>query len=106
MRDATSTATLAAATGDKDENTRLAACWGLARIATPACVEPVLKAAAKAESWEKIQVNKAALQLAENLAAAGKKDKAREACNLLVNANREEDEGYIRESAERIIAGL
>ena len=37
---------------------------------------------------------------------SGNKDKAREACNLLVNANREEDEGYIREAAERIIAGL
>ena len=106
LRDAASTGALATATGDKDENTRLAACWALARIATPACVEPVLKAAAKAESWEKIQVNKAALQLAENLAAAGNKDKAREACNLLVNANREEDESYIREAAERIIAGL
>ncbi len=106
LRDAASTAALTGATGENDENTRLAACWGLARIATPGCIEPVLKAVAKAESWEKIQANKAALLLAENLAASGNKDKAREACNLLVNANREADEGYIREAAERIIAGL
>ena len=106
IRDSASTAALAAATEDKDENTRLVAGWSLARIATPACVQPVVKAAAKAKSWEKIQANKAALLLAENLAASGNKDKAREACNLLINANQEEDDSYIREAAERIIAGL
>ena len=106
LRGQASIAALADAAADKDEDTRLAACRGLARIATPACLEPVLKVAAKAESWEKIQVNKAALLLAENLAASGSGDKAREACNLLVNANREEDEAYIRDAAERIIAGL
>ena len=89
-----------------NENTRLVAGWSLARIATPACVQPVVKAAAKAKNWEKIQANKAALLLAENLAASGNKDKAREACNLLINANQEEDDSYIREAAERIIAGL
>ena len=106
IRDTASTAALAGATEDKDENTRLAAGWSLARIATPACVQPVVKAAAKAKSWEKIQANKAALLLAENLAASGNKDKAREACNLLINANQEEDDSYVREAAERIIAGL
>jgi len=106
IRDSASTAALAAATEDKDENTRLVAGWSLARIATPACVQPVVKAAAKAKNWEKIQANKAALLLAENLAASGNKDKAREACNLLINANQEEDDSYIREAAERIIAGL
>ena len=65
-----------------------------------------VKAAAKAKRWEKIRANKAALLLAENLAASGNKDKAREACNLLINANQEEDDSYVREAAERIIAGL
>jgi len=106
IRDTTSTAALAGATEDKDENIRLVAGWGLARIAAPACVQPVVKAAAKAKSWEKIQANKAALLLAENLAASGNKDKARETCNLLINANQEEDDSYVREIAERIIAGL
>ena len=106
LRDTASTATLADATRDKDENTRLAASLGLARIATPACIQPVVKAAAKAKRWEKIRANKAALLLAENLAASGNKDKARDTCNLLVNANQEEDNSYVREAAERIIAGL
>ncbi|HBO52104.1 MAG TPA: hypothetical protein DD471_08990 [Planctomycetes bacterium] len=106
IRDTASTAALAGATEDKDENTRLVAGWGLARVAAPACVQPVVKAAAKAKSWEKIQANKAALLLAENLAASGNKDKARETCNLLINANQEEDDSYVREIAERIIAGL
>ncbi|MAM46388.1 MAG: hypothetical protein CMJ91_06945 [Planctomycetes bacterium] len=106
LRDAPSTATLASATEDKDENIRLAAIRGLARIATPACVQPVVKTAAKAKSWEKIQANKAALLLAENLAASGSTDKARETCNLLINANEEEDDAYVREAAERIISGL
>ena len=106
LRDTASTAALAGATEDKDENTRLAAISGLARIATPACVEPVLKAAAKAKGWEKIRANKASLLLAENLAASGNKDKARETCNLLVNANQAEDDSYVREAAERVIAGL
>jgi hypothetical protein len=106
LRDVGSTRALSEATKDKDENTRLAAARGLARIATPACIEPVINAAQKAKAWEKIQLNKAGLLLAENLAAAGKKDKAREACNLLINVNPEEDELYIREIAEGIIAGL
>jgi len=106
LRDKASTATLAAATEDKDEDTRLAASWGLARIATPDCVQPVIKAAEKAESWEKIKANKSALLLAENLSSSGNKDKARETCNLLINANQEEDDSYVRDAAERIIAGL
>lgn len=106
IRDTTSTAALAGATEDKDENIRLVAGWGLARIAAPACVQPVVKAAAKAKNWGKIQANKACLLLAENLAASGNKDKARETCNLLVNANQDEDDSYVREAAERIIAGL
>ena len=106
LRDKASTATLAAATEDKDENTRLAASWGLARIATPDCVQPVIKAAEKAKSWEKIQANKAALLLAENLRSSGNKDEARETCNLLINANQEEDDRYVRDVAERIIAEL
>ena len=56
--------------------------------------------------WEKIQANKAALLLAENLRSSGNKDKARETCNLLINANEEEDDAYVREAAERIISGL
>ena len=106
LRDTDSTATLASATEDKDENTRLAAARSLARIATPACIEPVIKAAQKAKAWEKIQLNKAGLLLAENLSSAGNKDKARETCNLLINANPEEDDSYVREAAGRIIAGL
>ena len=106
LRDADSTATLASATEDKDENIRLAAARSLARIATPACIEPVIKAAQKAKAWEKIQLNKAGLLLAENLSSAGNKDKARETCNLLINANPQEDDLYVREAAGRIIAGL
>ena len=106
LRDQAATETLAAATEDKDENTRLAASWALANIATPACVQPVVKAADRARSWEKIQANKAALLLAENLAGSGDKDKARDTCNLLINANPEEDEAYVRDAAERIISRL
>ena len=106
LRDTDSTATLASATEDKDENTRLAAARSLARIATPACIEPVIKAAQKAKAWEKIQLNKAGLLLAENLSSAGNKDKARETCNLLINANPQEDDLYGREAAGRSIAGL
>ncbi len=106
LRDASSTGALSEATQDKDENTRIAAAGSLARIATPACIGPVIKAAQKAQAWEKIRLNKASLLLAENLAEAGNKDKARETCNLLINANPEEDDSYVREAAGRIIAGL
>ena len=106
LRDPASTAPLASATEDKDENTRLAAARRLARIAPPACIEPVIKAAQKAKAWEKIQLNKAGLLLAENLSSAGNKDKARETCTLLINANPQEDDLYVREAAGRIIAGL
>lgn len=106
LLDADSTGALSEATKDKDENTRIAAARSLARIATPACIEPVINAAQKAKAWEKIQLNKAGLLLAENLSSAGNKDKARETCNLLINANPEEDDLYVREAAGRIIAGL
>ena len=107
LRDTASTAALAAATEDKDENIRLAASLALAQIATPACVQPVVQVAVKAKSWGKIKANKAGLLLAENLAASASKDEARETCNLLINANQEDDdESYIREAAERIISGL
>ena len=106
LRDANSTGALSEATQDKDENTRIAAAGSRARIATPACIVPVIKAAQKAQAWEKIRLNKASLLLAENLAEAGNKDKARETCNLLINANPEEDDSYVREAAGRIIAGL
>ncbi len=72
LRDATSVATLREAVGDPDADIRLAAGWALANIGDQGAVDLLLRAAKTAKGWERIQMTKACLLLAEKLQAAGK----------------------------------
>lgn len=72
LRDATSVAALREAVGDPDAGIRLAAGWALANIGDQGAVDLLLRAAKTAKGWERIQMTKACLLLAEKLQTPGK----------------------------------
>ena len=78
LADAKSAATLQAALKDKDREVRIAAAVGLANIGQVNAADELLKMADTAQGWERTQANKACLVMAERLAAAGKKQDAKD----------------------------
>ena len=60
------------AASDENQDVRLTALWSLAGIGATEGIGPILKATAATESWPRRQAVRAALLLADNLAAAGK----------------------------------
>ncbi len=91
---------------DGDAEIRASAAWGLARIADEAAAEPMLQLADSKQGWERIRETEACLLLAENLAKAGKKDKARAIYTHLRQSRNDPSEAYVREAAERGLATL
>ena len=91
---------------DGDAEIRASAAWGLARIADEAAAEPMLQLADSKQGWERIRETEACLLLAENLAKAGKKDKARAIYTHLRQSRSDPSEAYVREAAERGLATL
>jgi len=77
VADEASVPALRQAVGDTDAGIRLAAGWALANIGDAGAVDLLLKAAGAAEGWERIQMTKACLLLAERLEAGGTKTAAR-----------------------------
>jgi len=75
--DAASVAALRRAVGDTDAGIRVAAGWALANIGDEGAVDLLLKTAGAAKGWERIQMTKACLLLAEKLQAGGTKTAAR-----------------------------
>jgi HEAT repeat protein len=106
LRDGAATEALVKAAEDADENVRLTAVWALARGGQPAAVGAVLKATEATESWPRSQATQAAFNLAEALAAAGKKDDAGKIYEQLRQTRTAEHEEHVREAAERGLAGL
>jgi hypothetical protein len=106
LRDATATDALVTAAEDVDESVRLTAVWALARSGQPAAVGAVLKATETTESWPRSQATQAAFNLAEALAAAGKRDDAARIYEQLRQTRTAEHEEHVREAAERGLAGL
>jgi HEAT repeat protein len=96
LRDVASGAAFTEALGDADREIRLAGGWGLARLADPAAVASLLKAADGAEGWERIQATKHCLVLAENLAAAGKTAESRAMYEHLGKTRTDPSERYIQ----------
>jgi len=75
--DEASVAALRRAVGDTDAGIRLAAGWALANIGDAGAVDLLLKAARAAKGWERSQMTKACLLLAEKLQARDTKTAAR-----------------------------
>jgi HEAT repeat protein len=91
---------------DADPEIRVAAAWGLARIADAAAGPSLLKCADAATGWERINTTDACMALAEGLAAAGQKDAAAAIYQHLAKSRTADAERHIRAAAEKGLAAL
>ena len=102
--DAKSADAMQAALKDTDREIRLAAAMGLAKIGDTGAPDLLLKAADGSQGWERIEMTKFCLVLAENLAAAGRKADAAKIYTHLRDTRKDPTEKYICEAAERGLA--
>jgi HEAT repeat protein len=90
---------------DSDCEIRIAAGAGLARLGEAGSADALIEAAEVEPGWERIQATKHCLILAERLTAAGKKDVAAKIYTHLKKTRSDPSEAYIREAAEKALAG-
>ncbi|HUT13633.1 MAG TPA: HEAT repeat domain-containing protein [Thermoguttaceae bacterium] len=105
VEDRQSVRALQQALGDADREVRLAAGWGLSRMGDAGSVDALLKAADVEPGWERVEATKHCLVLAEKLAAAGGKDQAAKIYSHLRDTRKDPTEKYVREAAEKALAG-
>ena len=103
VRDAGSVAALKKVLEEEDRDVRMAAAWSLARGADPGGAEAVVRAADRAEGWERIQITKACLLLAENLLKRGKRGPGVKILEHLRDTREDPADRYIREAAKRAL---
>ena len=89
------------ALADAESDVRIAAAWGIARLADASAVEAMLKCADAHEGWERINHTDACLALGENLLAAGKKGAAAAIYGHLLKTRAAPSERHVRAAAER-----
>ncbi len=89
------------ALSDGDRDVRLAAAWGLARLADKHGAGKLLAAANGAEGWERIQMAKHCLVLAEKLAAKGDKAAAKQIYQTLKKNHSRPGDKHIAAAAQR-----
>jgi HEAT repeat protein len=94
-----------AAERDPDPVARLEAVWALANIGDSAAAGIVMKAADEARGFERVRATKACLLLAERLAAGGRRQDAEKIYRHLRDTRTDPAEQYVRDVAERAIAG-
>lgn len=94
-------ALLEEATHDEERGLRMAATWALAAIGDPAGAGAVVRAADRAEGWERIQADKACLVLAEKVLAAGNAAAHRRICAHLRETRTDPAERHVAEAAAR-----
>jgi len=91
---------------DNDREVRIAAAVGLAKLGQADSIEPIFEAADSSKGWERTQVTKACLVLAEQLAAAGKKADAKRVYERLRKTRTDKNEQHVRDAAERGLAAI
>lgn len=91
------------ASRDTDPVARFEAARALASIGDPAAVDVVLKCADEASGVDRIRATSACLLLAENLAAAGKKDHATKIYRHLRDTRTDASDAHVRQLAERAL---
>lgn len=91
---------------DQDREVRIAAATGLANAGTADCVQALLGKADSAEGWERTQLTKSCLVLAERLAAADNKKEARRIYESLKEGRSDGSEAHIRHAAELGLAAI
>jgi len=102
VRDVESVDALKKAITDEDSDVRIAAAWALANIGDPGSATVLLRPT-DAQGWERIQMTKACLLLAENLRAAGKNSEAVKIYTHLRDTRTEPAESYVRDAAKKAL---
>jgi HEAT repeat protein len=103
VKDVESIDSLKSALRDPDREVRLAAGWGLSRMGDAGSVDLLISESDARSGWERIQATKHCLVLAEQLAAADKKDLAGRIYIHLRDTRTDAEEQYVREAAERAL---
>ncbi len=88
-----------AALQDDDQEVRIAARVGLARIPDSAAAKAVVQSCGDTRGWERLQAAKCCLVAAETLAAAGKSKEAEGIYASVESIFAEETEQHVREAA-------
>ncbi|MFO7903962.1 MAG: HEAT repeat domain-containing protein [Planctomycetota bacterium] len=101
LDDVDSADALKAALKDDDEEVRIAARAGLAKIPDAAAATAVLHSAEDTHGWERIQSAKSALVAAETLAGAGKSKEAENVYDQVKQTFDDENEAYLHEAVKR-----
>jgi len=104
LADPGSASVLKDALDDPDREVRIAAGAGLSKIGDAGAADLLIKAANAEPGWERIQATKNCMVLAENLAAAGKKDDAKKIYTYLRDTRKDASEQYVSEAAEKALA--
>ena len=104
VEDPASIPALRAALQDSDADVRLAAGWGLARLADAGSADLLLQAADAERGWNRSQATKHCLLLAEKLAATGNKGVAAKIYRHLAVTRTDAAERYIRSLAEKALS--
>ncbi len=105
LRDGKSAGELRKLAQERDRDTRLAALWALGNMGDGASVDVLLKAADVKTPHERIKATQACLLLAERLRSAGRDSEARKVYRHLKETRTDESEKYVRDAAERGLAG-
>ena len=106
LRDNESAKAFRSAAKEKDLEIRLAGLWSLTRIASAEDAQLLLDTAAKEEGWGRIKATGYCLQLAEALAAAGKKKEATALYQNLKKNRTSKNEGHVRLACDKGLANL
>ena len=91
---------------DNDREVRIAAAVGLAKLGQVAAIDPLFKAADASKGWERTQLTKACLVLAEQLAASGDKASAKRVYDRLKKTRTSDNESHVRDAAELGLAAI
>jgi len=92
------------ALADADPDVRIAAAWGLARLADASDADSLFKAADACRDWERINLTDAFFALADALLAAGRKAEAAAIYSRLHETRTARGERHVRDAAARALA--
>jgi hypothetical protein len=106
LRDEKSAKTFRLAAKEEDLEIRLAGLWCLMRIASAEDAQLLLDTAAKEKGWGRIKATGYCLQLAEGLAAAGKRKESAELYENLKKNRTSKNESHVRLACDRGLATL
>lgn len=98
LKDALSAGELRKALKSSDREMRLATGWALANIGDPGSWELLCQAAKSSKGWERIQMTKACLLLAEKYVENGKKGEAKKIYQQLRATLKDSSEHYVQEA--------